>query len=199
MELSVREAAALLGRSPRTIRAQLVRGDLSGRKRNGSWRIERRHLPLTETQRRAFQAKATAIRQAVEDALPPRLAQTRGQRSRSIADLDAFRYGARLLADLRAAEADALRAPTQRRVAGHVERALLALAAAAQHFDRELKLSALNRARTNLAHATALLLVEAGIPPPDPVREWVAALENQVIPAVAGFTRWVENLRGKKP
>ena len=35
MKLSVQEAATLLGRSPRTIRAQLKRGDLPGEKRNG--------------------------------------------------------------------------------------------------------------------------------------------------------------------
>ena len=95
MELSIREVAVLLGRSPRTVRAQASRGDLPGVKRNGRWRIERRNLPLTEDQRRALQAKADTIRDTVEAALPSRMARSAGQRTRSIADLEAFRRGAR--------------------------------------------------------------------------------------------------------
>ena len=76
MELSVREAATLMGRSPRTVRAQLARGELPGVKRGGRWRVQRRHLPLTEDQRRALQTKADGIRQLVDDALPGRTATT---------------------------------------------------------------------------------------------------------------------------
>lgn len=92
----------------RAIRAQLARGDLPAVKRGGRWRIERRHLPLTEPQRKALQARADTVRQAVEEALPSRLARTPGQKSRSLADLDAFRHGARLLAELRADDGGAL-------------------------------------------------------------------------------------------
>lgn len=101
MDLSVREVATLLGRSGRTVRAQLTRGELAGVKRNGRWRVARHSLPLTEAQRRSLQSKADALRQAVEEALPSRMAATPGQRSRSVADLDAFRSGARLLAAVR--------------------------------------------------------------------------------------------------
>ncbi len=75
-------------------------------------------------------------------------------------------------------------------------RALLAVAEAAQHFDRQLKLEAIHRARARLAQATAMLLLEAGIPPREPVFGWVATLETEVIPAVAGFARWAAKLRG---
>jgi len=37
------------------------------------------------------------------------------------------------------------------------------------------------------------------MPPVEPVDAWVAALENEVMPAVAGFARWADNLRGKGP
>ncbi len=196
MELTVREAAALLGRSPRAVRAQLVRGDLKGVKRGGRWRVERRHLPLTEVQREALQAKADSVRQAVEEALPSRLARTHAQKSRSLADLDAFRNGARLLAELRADDGEVLSEVSRRRVIRQLEGALLALAEAAQHFERELKLEAIHRARSRLARATAILLLEAGIPPGEPVFGWVAALEAEIIPAVAGFARWAGKLRG---
>lgn len=70
MDLSVSEAATLLGCSPRTLRAQLQRGEIAGVKRNGQWRIARRNLRLDESQRRRLQAKADRVRDAVEEVLP---------------------------------------------------------------------------------------------------------------------------------
>ena len=194
MELSIREAAALMGRSPRTVRAQVARGDLPGIKRNGCWRIERRNLPLTEAQRAALQAKADGIREAVESALPSPLAQSSPQRHRSIADLDAFRRGAELLAEIRDSAADTVAESIRESVLSWLEEALLALAEGVQQFDREVKVEALRRSRGHLARAVGLLLIVKGIPPPEPVHRWVTALETEVIPAVAGFARWADGL-----
>ncbi|MFH1467218.1 MAG: helix-turn-helix domain-containing protein [Pseudomonadota bacterium] len=102
MELSVREAATLLGRSPRTVRAQAARGELPAVKRGNVWLIKGEHLPLTERQRRAVQGRADEVRAAVEAALPGRGATTPGDRRKGLADLDAFQVGAALLAALRA-------------------------------------------------------------------------------------------------
>lgn len=198
MELSVREVATLLGRSGRTVRAQLARGELAGVKRNGRWRIARQNLPLTEAQRRSLQSKADTLRQAVEEALPSRMAATPGQRSRSVADLDAFRSGAQLLAAMRAAGPEWLACPASTRVSGLLEQALLALAEAVQQFDRELKLAALHRTRAALAHCVALLLLDGGIPPPEPLLTWIVTLESEIIPAVAGFSRWADGLRERR-
>jgi hypothetical protein len=198
MDLSVREVATLLGRSSRTVRAQLARGELAGVKRNGRWRIARHNLALTDAQRRSLQGKADTLRQAVEDSLPSRMAATPGQRSRSVADLDAFRCGARLLAALRMAGPEAPAAATFERVAGLLEQALLALAEAVQQYDRELKLAALHRTRAGLAHCVAILLLEGGIPPREPLFSWVVTLETELIPAVAGFSRWADGLRERR-
>ncbi len=123
MELTVREAAVLLARKPRTIRAQLARGELPGKKRDGVWRLESRTLPLTEAQRGVLQRKADRVRQVVEGALPSRMAASAGQRSRSIADLDAFRRGAEVLADMRTASGP-LDGAIRERAATMVEEAL---------------------------------------------------------------------------
>lgn len=104
MEITVTEAAALLGRSVRTVRAQVARGELPGIKRGGQWFVNKAALPLTEPQRAAMQAKADTLRGALEQALPPRLARSGGSLRRGLADLDAFRLGAVLLAELRAAD-----------------------------------------------------------------------------------------------
>lgn len=198
MDLTVREVATLLGRSSRTVRAQVARGELAGVKRNGLWRIPRQNLPLTEAQRRSLQSKAEALRQTVESVLPSRLALSPGQRTRSLADLEAFRSGALLLAELRAHGPAALPPLVLARVLQLFDRSLLALAEAAQHFERELKLSAIHRARTGLARVVALLLIEGGIPPAEPLFSWVVALENGVLPAVSGFARWADGLKDKR-
>ena len=193
MDLSAREAATLLGRNLRTVRGQLARGELPGAKRNGRWVLSREDLPLTESQRRTLQAKAGRVRRAVEDALPSRLARRQGDRSRSLADLDAFRLGAELLAEVRA-DGDSLGEKRRAQVADMLEGGLLAVAEAAYQYDRDLKLAALNRARGDLSRAGAALLLEAGLMPGDPVARWVAALEREVLPAVAGFARWADGL-----
>lgn len=195
MELSVREAATLMGRSPRTVRAQLARGDLPGIKRGGHWRVERRHLPLTEAQRQALEAKADSIRQVVENALPSRSATRTGERSRSVADLDAFRRGAEVLAALRAAEPGQIDEPTRRRADAALEASLLALSESALHFEHQAKREALDRCRSELARALALLLL---LSRDEPVASWIRQLEAGMAPAVAGFGRWIDGLRRKR-
>ncbi len=197
MELTVREAAVVLKRSPRTVRAQLARGELPGKKRRGRWRIDDRQLPLTEAQRGTLQRKADRVRRVVEDALPSRMAGSRGQRSRSIADLDAFRRGAEVLAEMRR-DCQAIDAAARERAAAMAEEGLLAFSEGVMLFDREHKLEALKRARSSLARCTAVLLLTAGIPPADPVFEWVKAIESEVIPAVAGFARWADGRKGRR-
>ncbi len=91
MELTIREAATLTGRKARTLRAQLARGELSGVKRDGVWRIQRRSLPLTDKQRRDLQAKADNVRRLVEDVLASRTTTTSADRQRPLADLDVSR------------------------------------------------------------------------------------------------------------
>ena len=102
MELSVREAALLTGRSARTLRAQLARGEVPGVKRNGRWVLERRSLPLTDDQRRRLERKADGIRRQVERVLPSRTATTLGDSRRSLADLEVFRLTLDLHRDLSA-------------------------------------------------------------------------------------------------
>jgi excisionase family DNA binding protein len=199
MELTVREAATLLGRSPRTVRDQLVRGDLPGRKRGGRWTIAREALPLTEAQRRALQARADQIREVVEEALPSRTAARPGQRRLSVADAQPFGRGAELLASLRDDASAVLGERVTRRVAALVERALLCLAESVHQYDSRIKLAALNEARGALARAVALLLL-SGLPvTDDPLAGWLATLEGELLPAVARAARHAERLpRGRR-
>lgn len=197
MELSASEVAVILGVSPRTVRGRMARGELPALKRNGRWVVHRRHLPLTEPQRRRLQEKADSLRETLESALPSRLAATREKSKRSVADLDAFRLTMELLREIRSAEPGALQEETARRVDRLLEAGLLALAEAVQHYDRSRKLTAVERARTAFSRCLAVLLVEGGLPVPEPLFAWVTTLEIEVLPAVAGFARWVEGLDRK--
>lgn len=78
--LTVREAAVLLGRSPRTVRSQVASGELRGTKVGGRWKLSRRHLPLDGRRRRLLQRKADAMRRAVDQALPSRVARLESPR-----------------------------------------------------------------------------------------------------------------------
>lgn len=193
MHISARETATLLGRSLRTVRRQLAQGELPGAKKDGRWMVRREDLPLTESQRRSQAKKADRVRRAVEDALPPRLARTRGERSRSLVDLDAFRLGAELLTEIRSG-GQGVDETACAQVVSLLERGLLAVAEAAYQYDREIKLAALNRARGELSRAGAALLLAVGLKPAEPVSRWVSVLEGEVLPAVAGFARWADGL-----
>ena len=195
MELTVREAAALLGKHPRTIRAKIARGDLHAFKREGQWRIPRGTLPLTEPQRQDLQVKAEAVRTAVEAHLPGRTAESRGDRRRSVADLDVFRGGLELLAWVR--DAEDLSARTLAGVEAALEVALMALSEGVHHYARHEKRAAFVHARAAFARAAALLL-EAGVPPTEPVHTWLVALEGRLIPATARLVRWSETLPGRR-
>jgi len=198
MELSVREAATLMGRSPRTVRAQLARGDLPGIKKNGQWRVRRRHLPLTEAQHLALQNKAQSVRDAVEKALPSRIARSSGDRTKSIIDLEAFRSGASVLQSLRTFQGATPPESALRGAEQELEEALLALSEAVLQFDRPLKLEALNRSRARVARAVALLLLNADMPPREPILGWVRQLEGEVAAGIGGLARWVDRLRGQR-
>ena len=185
MELSVREAATLMGRSPRTVRAQLARGDLPGVKRDGRWRVDRRHLPLTEAQRQGLQGRADEVRATVDHALSSRIARRAGDRSHSVADLDAFRVGAEVLTSLRAAAPDTFDEATRKRACESLEASLLALSEASLHFDRRAKREALDRCRSQLARTIGLLLLTDH---DEAVAGWVRQLEHAMAPAVAGVS-----------
>lgn len=183
MELSVREAAVLLGRSIRTVRDQAARGAIPAHKVGGDWKIRSEHLPLTDAQRSALQARAATVRDVVEQALPPREAATAGATRRTLADLDAFRA-------LQAVHSEA----QDGAVAAELEIALLALGEASHHWDRALKLAAVERARAAVGRAEVRLRL-GGADGSHPV---LSRLLSVAAPALAGYARWVGTLSGPR-
>jgi excisionase family DNA binding protein len=194
MELTVREVATLLGRSARTVRAQVARGDIPATKRGGQWVVQRRSLPLTDAQRTALQAKADSIRHAVDEALPSRMARAHADRRRSVADLDAFRLGADLLRRVRTEGTSTLEPRLERLICAELEAGLLALAVAVHLYEPAAKLAQLHRVRLLWGRVVGRLLLASPVSTPAPVAEWLLCLECEVLPAVSGFARWADRL-----
>ncbi|MCA8957320.1 MAG: helix-turn-helix domain-containing protein [Planctomycetes bacterium] len=190
MELTIREAAPLLGRSTRAVRAWIARGQLPAHKRGNTWWIRSEDLPLTHHQRTGIQARADQVRQIVDDALPSRAARTRDRRSRSVVDLHAFRAGQELLRELAALEPTETRTQTARAIRA----ALLDLGAGTYEFDRATRAASFRRARRRLARTICrLVLAEQGAPE----LHVCARIENDMLPPIGGLLRWAETPRRK--
>jgi excisionase family DNA binding protein len=185
MLLTVAEAAQLLGQSPRTVRARLARGELHGRKKGGHWVVPRDVLPLPEAEHRRLQARADEIRQTVDAALPSRLSGQR--RRRSVVDEVAFRAAHALRTQLQSSGV-----PEATEAAGAVQDALYALAHGLHEWSPDRKHAAFGQARAAVTRAIARLLLDAPIPPPEPVRTWVEVLEQELLPPIAGLCRQAE-------
>lgn len=189
MELTVTEAATLLGRSRRTVRAQLVRGELKGRKRGGQWRIRKADLPETAAEIAESQDRVGALRDALEDGIPRAVKKKIG--AIPLHDLDVFALGRSVLFEMRAAELDGL-ADARASLAD----ALRALAAGHHRFDRDAKLEALRRARDGVSETiTRLLLLDGAT---DTIAPWVVRLEAEALPRLAGLIRWAERLKPRR-
>lgn len=186
MMLTVTEAAQILGQSARTVRARLARGDLPGRKRGAQWLVPRDALPLSEAEHQRVQARAEKVRETVEAALPSRLTSRRDRRS--VVDEAAFRA----IHHLRAQIASSAGSLGQRRAARALERALRWVVEGVNEWSPEAKRRCFTAARAAVSHACTALLVDVAIPPPEPVRGWVAALEQEVLPPLAGLCRSAE-------
>ena len=192
MDLSVQEAATLLGISARTVRARLLRGDLPGIKRGRDWKVDRSRLPLTDAQRERLQARAAEIRQSVEEALPPTHPRTPGDRHYSVADLQPFRVGMAVrerLTDPTLPLPDSIRTTALHELA----EALVELAECHHQYSLERKMEPLQRARGRIARVAARLLLcpkDAGI------RKLCATLEGELLPMLGGLSRSVEDRRG---
>ncbi|MCB9763611.1 MAG: helix-turn-helix domain-containing protein [Alphaproteobacteria bacterium] len=77
MDLSLRQAADPLGKSPWQIRTLIQTGRLPAHKDGSRWVIRSEDLPLSEGQRRAKARKKRLLRAVVDDALDTQPEKTR--------------------------------------------------------------------------------------------------------------------------
>jgi len=194
MDLTIREAAALVGRSPRAIRQWIASGRLEARRSGRAWVVRVEHLPLTDAQRARVTARAETARSIVDGCMPSRAATTHARRRRSVLDLDAFR-AARGAVEALAKEASAVHAARDlRRAVALASRAVLFLAQGVHEFDPLRKAARLNAARCRFASSVALVHA-ADSAPTTMVLRALESIEQEVMPLIGGLLRWSRQRR----
>lgn len=178
MKLTLAEAAQALGKSPRQLRYLLKSGEIQGQKIEGRWMFDASALPISPARAEARQRKAAELGRAVEEALGPHL-KPAGRKGYSVTDLGAFRTAAAL------ARASAGRLGGGHLASAALRNALIALAQGCHRFHQREKAAAFSAARERAAEAVAELHLEGG----DGTLEIASAVEQQLLPAVAGLLR----------
>jgi len=69
LELSIKDAAEILGKSPRAVRYMIQSGRVKAAHRGKMWFIRKNDLPLTEAQRQVAEQRASRFREAVDQAI----------------------------------------------------------------------------------------------------------------------------------
>jgi excisionase family DNA binding protein len=184
MQLTIEEAAARLGKSPRQVRYLIQSKRLPARKFAGSWVIESENLPLSEGQTRALERRERQLRSAVEQALELPADGDRPLRY-SVRDLKAFQLAlpvyqkaSQILGNDHPATA------ALRRVLEH-------LARGCHRYDRADKATAYREARDAASLAVCELVLQGRAE----AVELVAAIEQELMSALAGLLRRIEPRR----
>lgn len=178
MMLTVREAAVLLGKPARTVRAMLARGELRGVRKPQGWVIAQEALPITPARFAETAARAAQIRAEVERALPSR---TGAKKTKSVADMAPFLAVREVVGSL----------PPEDPAVPSLVRALHALTRAAHRFHAADKRPALLEARDALCDAVTSLLLSARAVEPA-TAACLRRLEGEALAQIGGLLRWTE-------
>lgn len=185
MYLTVAEAAARLGKTPRQIRYLLKQGQLDARKPGKSWQIDVASLdahvaPGVVAHRERVADRVDAEVAAVTPEPPPT-----SRRRYSLTDMKAYQIAAPLLArchtDL-GPEHDATR--LLRASLDHVARGC-------HRFERDEKAAAYRDARDAASHAVCALYLDGG----DAAREIATTIEQELMATFAGLLRRLSKRR----
>ncbi len=182
MNLTLDEAAARLGKSPRQVRYMINAGRLEAAKFGGRWMIDSDHLDLSEAQQQAVERKERRLRAAVEEGLG---LPEKGKRRYSVRDLKAVQIALPL--HRQAAEVLGADHPAT----GALRLALEHLARGCHRFDRSEKAAAYRDARDAASAAVCELLLSEG----ETAETLVTAIEQELMAALAGLLRRLDRRR----
>lgn len=181
MDLSLAEAARLLGKSERQLSYAIKKGEIPAKVAGGRYAIRREDLPLSEGQEAAQRQKAQRAVDMATEVLRP--APAGGDRPRySIRDLRAVKDGIGLYADVVAASG-ATSEPAM-----HVRQSLMHVACGGHAYHRREKAEAFHRARESASMAVMALLLDGG----EAGSSLAGRVEETILPAISGLLRHVE-------
>ncbi len=187
MQLSLNEAATMLGKTPRQVRYMIKQGKITAEKVEGRLKIESDSLPLTEGQRRAAAARADNVREAVESAIEP--TNTAGEAAKAkrytVRDLRAFKEGEPLYRELIG------KCGIEDPAVSFLSRSLELLAQGCHAFHPTDKVAYYAESREAASAAVTHLLID-GDPGDESRRRLADRLEQKVLPAIGGLIRAAE-------
>lgn len=175
MQLSLTQAAQLLGKSRRQPEYMIQQGRLKAAKDGGRWQVDEADLPLSAQQRQAVRRRADALRDTAAQVLD----QTAPRVGYSMTDLQAFRAAQAIWRDATAA-LPAGHAGLQR-----LRDALDQIAVGCHRYARADKAAAYQSARDTLSQAACALLLDDA----EPAAELAARIEREAIPSLGGLLR----------
>jgi excisionase family DNA binding protein len=170
MNLSLAEAAQLLGKSERQLRYLIQKGELPARKKGNRWVLERQDLPLTEGQQHASEHKARRARKTAKS----------GKRL-SVDQLRVCEVGLPLFHELQ--EAVGIEHPA----VPLLRESLMLLACGYYEYEGLEKGQYYSQAREQASRAAMALLLEDR----EPRRDFLERFEVDLIPAIGGLIRKV--------
>ena len=182
MNLSLQQAAEILGKSRRQVLYMIQQGHLQAQKVGGRWVIERAALPVEPEAQQRASVKQARFRAALEDALLP----GGKERRYALRDLKAVQLALPIYRQLLAQGAGCEKA------AARMRECLDQLALGCHRYDRREKTAAYRSARdaASLA-AIELLLVDDSAAAP-----LMDAIEQELMAALAGLLRRSERSSG---
>jgi excisionase family DNA binding protein len=181
MQLTLTQAAQLLGKTRRQVEYLILQGRLPARKVGERWQIEDTDLPLSPGQRQAGRRRADGLRDAAAAVLEAGAPRPRY----SMRDLHAFAAARTLWHD----SAGIL--PADHPARTYLRAALDHLARGCHRFEQPDKGAAYHDARDALSLAACALLLDTD----ESLIALAERIEGDAIPAVAGLLRRTDRKR----
>lgn len=185
MELSLTEAARLLGKSERQMRYLIQEARVPARKVHGHWVIRREDLPLSEGQVRAARQKTERAARLAEEILRPE--EESSPQGHSIRQLRAYQVGVPLYRDL------VEKTGADHPAAALMREALMLLACGYHEFESQNKAEHYGRARLHASRTVMALLLDDD----ESRRDLAGRLESSFLPALGGLIHQAER-RGRR-
>jgi len=194
MEISLKEAATLLGKSERQVRYLIKHGRLKATKVGGQWRVANADLTFTEGQREAVAERLDAARETVTAALEPATKATAAKerkRQYSVRDLEAFQAGAEVFHALQQSLGE------EARGCALLYDALVLVARGCHSFHPQEKARRFHEARDGVASALVEILLKEGQRPE--TAGLAERMEQELIPKIGGLVATHEKRSRKTP
>ncbi len=194
MELSLSEAADLLGKSVRQLRYAIKKNELPARKKGGRWVIDSEVLPLSNAQRTAAAMRLKNLQDAADEAISPvgrSVGKVKKGRYYSVRDLRAYKSGIIIYKET------SLRLGEEHPASRLLEDSLTALCRGCHEYQPNNKSLHYNEARKAAASAVIQLLIKNGADESMRI-EFADRIEQDYIPFLSSLVRSTEKRSYRK-